>query len=108
MLVPSKDQFLAQTGGHKAMAVYRDVLADVETPLSAYWKLAHDQTFSFLLESVTGGEQLARYSVLGIRPKLVLRCKGGDVRRIRNGGEEHETLSDEHDPLDILHQAMLS
>jgi anthranilate synthase component 1 len=107
MLVPSKDQFLSQTGGHKAMAVYRDVLADVETPLSAYWKLAHDQTFSFLLESVTGGEQLGRYSVLGIRPKLVLRAKDGEVRRIRKGGEEVETLHDEHDPLHLLQQAML-
>jgi len=107
MLGPGKDQFLAQTGGPRAMAVYQDVLADVETPLSAYWKLAHDQTFSFLLESVTGGEQLARYSVLGIRPKLVLRSKNGEVRRIRKGAEEIEQLSDGHDPLDILQQAML-
>jgi len=89
------------------MAVYRDVLADVETPLSAYWKLAHDQTYSFLLESVTGGEQLARYSVLGIRPKLVLRSKDGVVRRIRIDGEETEQLAEGHDPLHILQQAMV-
>ncbi len=89
------------------MAVYQDVLADIETPLSAYWKLAHDQTYSFLLESVTGGEQLARYSVLGIRPKLVLRAKDGEVHRIRNGGEEVELLAQGQDPLHILQQAML-
>jgi len=86
------------------MAVYRDVLADIETPLSAYWKLAHDQTYSFLLESVTGGEQLARYSILGIRPKLVLRTKNGEVRRIRNGHVETETLPIGHDPLHLLTQ----
>ncbi len=107
MLVPTKDQFLLKTGGHRPMAVYRDVLADIETPLSAYWKLAHDQTYSFLLESVTGGEQLGRYSVLGIRPKLVLRSKNGEVRRIRADAEEHEILPDGQDPLHILKQAML-
>ena len=90
------------------MAVYRDVLADIETPLSAYWKLAHDQTYSFLLESVTGGEQVSRYSVLGIRPKLVLRTKNGVVKRIRATGEEVETLAEGQDPLDLLQQAMLS
>ena len=107
MLVPSKDQYLAQTGGNRPMAVYRDVLADVETPVSAYWKLAHDQTYSFLLESVTGGEQLARYSILGIRPKLVLRSKNGNVTRIRGEQVEHELLSQEQDPLDLLKEAML-
>ncbi len=107
MIVPSKDQFLRLTDGHQPMAVYRDVLADIETPLSAYWKLAHDQTYSFLLESVTGGEQLGRFSVLGIRPKLVLRSKNGDVRRIRKDGEEHERLAEGEDPLHVLEQAML-
>ena len=107
MLVPSKDQYLAQTGGNRPMAVYRDVLADVETPVSAYWKLAHDQTYSFLLESVTGGEQLARYSILGIRPKLVLRSKDGNVTRFRNHEVEQEVLATGQDPLDLLKEAML-
>jgi len=107
MLVPSKDQFLAQTGGKRPMAVYRDVLADVETPLSAYWKLARNEIYSFLLESVTGGEQVSRYSVLGIRPKLVLRSKNGEVRRIRYGHEEREQLAPGQDPLDVLKAAML-
>ncbi|MDR3692369.1 MAG: anthranilate synthase component I [Fimbriimonas sp.] len=108
MLVPDKEQFLAQTGGRRSMAVYRDVLADIETPLSAYWKLAHDQTYSFLLESVTGGEQLARYSIIGVRPKLVLRTKNGQVRRVRGDDTEVETLPHGQDPLDLLKQSMLS
>lgn len=86
------------------MAVYKDVLADVETPVSAYWKLAHDQVHSFLLESVTGGEQLARYSFLGVRPRLVLRTKNRDVRRITDSGEVHSQLPDGKDPLHILKQ----
>lgn len=75
MVVPDKPEFLKRTAGGKRMPIYRDLLADMETPLSAYWKLAHDQTYSFLLESVTGGEQVSRYSLLGVKPKGVLRTK---------------------------------
>jgi anthranilate synthase component 1 len=84
------------------MAVYQDVLADVETPVSAYWKLAHDQTYSFLLESVTGGEHLARYSFLGVRPRLVLRTKNQTVRHISSTGEIVTSLEPGTDPLDLL------
>ncbi|AIE87899.1 anthranilate synthase component I [Fimbriimonas ginsengisoli] len=106
MLVPSKEEFLAKTGGTRPMAVYRDILADVETPVSAYWKLAHDQTFSFLLESVTGGEHLARYSFLGIRPRSVLRIKDGEGRRETNGSIDTFTLAQGEDPLDALNREM--
>src|SRR5688572_4739225 len=75
MVVPDKPEFLLRVAGGKRMPIYRDLLADMETPLSAYWKLAQDQTYSFLLESVTGGEQVSRYSLLGVRPKAVLRTK---------------------------------
>jgi anthranilate synthase component 1 len=84
------------------MVVYREILADLETPLGAYWKLAHDQEFSFLLESVTGGEQVSRYSVLGVGPKAVLRTKNGRVRRIAADGVEESTLADGEDPLHLL------
>jgi anthranilate synthase component 1 len=89
------------------MAVYREVLADLETPLSAYWKLASNEKYSFLLESVTGGEQVSRYSVLGISPKAVLRSKNGDVRRITAGGEERFKLQEGEDPLDLLRKELL-
>lgn len=88
------------------MAVHRDVLADMETPLSAYWKLAHDQTHSFLLESVTGGEQLARYSFIGVRPRLVLRSKNGEVRHITPSGERTTRLGPGEDPLHALKAEM--
>ncbi len=88
------------------MPVYLDVLADMETPLSAYWKLAHDQTFSFLLESVTGGEQLARYSLLGVRPRKVLRAKGRTVRVWTEEGETIRDLPEGIDPLAALEAEM--
>lgn len=102
MLVPSLDEFLSKTGGTRPMAVTHDVLADVETPLSVYWKLAHDQVHSFLLESVTGGEQVSRYSFIGVRPRLVVRSKNGDVRRITEAGVETSRLPEGQDPLDLL------
>ncbi len=52
--------------------VYREIMADLETPVSAYLKIARG-SYSFLLESVEGGEQLARYSFLGTEPSLILR-----------------------------------
>lgn len=106
MLVPARQEFLAKTGGVRPMTVYRDVLADVETPLSVYWKLAHDETYSFLLESVTGGEQLARYSFVGVRPRLVLRTKGDRVTRIANGTSSEEKLPAGQDPLHLLKAEM--
>jgi len=88
------------------MPVYRETLADVETPLSAYWKLAHDASCSFLLESVTGGEQLARYSFLGVRPRAVLRTKGSRVRWERGGNVGEQILHEGEDPLSVLAAAM--
>jgi len=106
MPVPDLNDFLRLTEGKRRLAITHDVLADVETPVSAYWKLAHDQVFSFLLESVTGGEQLARYSIIGVRPKEVLRSKGAELRRVTVDGQTTETLSRERTPLDALREAM--
>jgi len=106
MLVPNKDDFLRATGGTRPMAVYHDVLADVETPVSVYWKLSHDGIHSFLLESVTGGENLARYSIIGVRPRAVLRVKNGEVRRLTPGGVETTRLEEGEDPLHVIQREL--
>lgn len=108
MLVPSKEEFLVKTGGTRPMAVYRDVLADIETPVSAYWKLAHDQVHSFLLESVTGGENVSRYSFLGIRPRFVLKVKNSVVHKESCGKAESWNLEPGEDPLDALQREMFA
>jgi len=56
--------------------VYHEIIADLETPVSAYLKIARGN-YSFLLESVEGGEHLARYSFIGTEPSLILKA-GGD------------------------------
>jgi anthranilate synthase component 1 len=59
------------------LPVYREINADLETPVSAYLKIASGD-YSFLLESVEGGERLARYSFLGTEPARVFTMKGGN------------------------------
>lgn len=102
----SLDEFLARAGAGKPILVHRDLLADVETPLSTYWKLAHDQTYSFLLESVTGGEQLARYSMIGIQPSAVLRTKDQAVCIETKEGVREQSLAPGEDGLHELKKLM--
>ena len=106
MLSPTFEEYLALSVDGKAVAVYQDIRADIETPVSAYWKLAYDQTYSFLLESVTGGEQLARYSILGVTPKKVIRCKNGKGRIVSRGIEQPFSLPEGKDPLDVLKEEL--
>ena len=64
-----------QAEGYTLFPVWREVLADCETPVSAFRKLAHGP-YTFLFESVEGGERMARYSFVGIAPDSVLRVNG--------------------------------
>lgn len=61
------------------MPVVRTVLADLQTPVGAFLRIAHDARYSFLLESVEGGERVARYSFLGAEPEMVIRGRGRDT-----------------------------
>ncbi len=66
---------LAQRGTF--VPVYKELMADLLTPVSAFLKVAEHADYAFLLESVEGGERVARYSFLGKDPLLVLRSRGG-------------------------------
>ena len=74
MYLPSENEFcrLAQQGN--LIPVYREILADMETPVSAFRKIDDGHT-AFLLESIEGGEKWARYSFLGSGPAKVFRCR---------------------------------
>jgi anthranilate synthase component I len=84
-----------------------DILADMETPVSAYCKIASGP-YSFLLESVVGGERIARYSFIGIDPYLVMKHRGdtATLHRIRSGRDESDLHTIEeihcHDPLNFI------
>jgi anthranilate synthase component 1 len=66
---------LAQRGTF--VPVYKEIIADLLTPVSAFLKIAEHSHYAFLLESVEGGEQVGRYSFLGKDPFLILRSRGG-------------------------------
>ena len=78
MLRPTLQEVLelANRGEGNLVPIYREVAADLETPVSAYLKL-REGPYSFLLESVEGGERLARYSFIGTNPYRVLRTGDG-------------------------------
>src|SRR5436309_1032318 len=75
MIVPTLAEFRALAKGGKLVPIYREVFADLDTPVSAFLKV-DDGPYSFLLESVEGGEKWGRYSLLGSRPSLVFVARG--------------------------------
>jgi anthranilate synthase component 1 len=84
MYEPSRDQFRSLAREGNLVPVYRRLLADFETPLSAYSKI-RGQGESFLLESVEGGEHLGRYSFVGCSPRAVIRQRDDLVSVLENG-----------------------
>lgn len=96
---PSLSEFKAEQATGKPQLVYARLINDIDTPVSAYLKIAHNKPYSFLLESVQGGEQRGRYSCLGFAPDLIWRCKG--IRsEISRQGQPFETIPGR--PLDTL------
>ncbi|MBI3419196.1 MAG: chorismate-binding protein, partial [Proteobacteria bacterium] len=74
-ILPSPDLFTAVYRKGKAQVVWASLVSDLETPISAYLKLAGGAPNSFLLESVVSGEKKDRYSFIGVRPDLLWRCR---------------------------------
>jgi anthranilate synthase component 1 len=85
MYITSFEEFkeLAQRGTF--VPVYKEIVADMLTPVSAFLKVAEHSDHAFLLESVEGGEQVGRYSFLGKDPFLILRSRGGKTTVERMG-----------------------
>ncbi|NTW97678.1 MAG: anthranilate synthase component I [Oscillochloris sp.] len=98
MYAPTLDEMRALREQGNLCPVYREILADLETPVSAYLKLAQAGP-SFLLESVTGGQNVGRYSFIGSDPYMTLRMHDGVAQAIQGGYKQ--TLPYE-DPLLVL------
>ena len=92
--------------GYNRLPLMREVLADLDTPLSAYLKLTRDQRggqrYSYLFESVQGGEKWGRYSMIGLPCRTVLRVKGNEISVERDGEVTDTQTSD--DPLEFIEQ----
>ncbi|MAT14290.1 MAG: anthranilate synthase component I, partial [Planctomyces sp.] len=99
--LPSFDQFKALAGPHRLVPVYRQLVSDSLTPVGAY-TLLPDSDYSFLFESVVGGEKIGRYSFLGSSPFLTLEAYRQEivVTDHQTGNVERYTVEDPLDELD--------
>ncbi|MFT6464670.1 MAG: anthranilate synthase component 1 [Halopseudomonas sp.] len=96
-LIMTREEFLSLAAQNfNRVPVVREVLADLDTPLSTYLKLA-DAPYSYLLESVQGGEKWGRYSILGLPARTVLRVYDHSVHVLVDGVE-----TEQHDCADPL------
>lgn len=86
----SFEGFLQEAKRGNVVPVVRSVLADLQTPVGAFLRVADGASYAFLLESIEGGERVARYSFLGANPRMIVRGRGPDTIIERNG--EQETL----------------
>ncbi|MBI5701357.1 anthranilate synthase component I [Candidatus Saganbacteria bacterium] len=75
MFYPSKEEFVRLSKQGNLIPVYKELVADMETPVSAFKKIEGDE-YAFLFESVEGGENIARYSFLGLNPSKVFKFTG--------------------------------
>ncbi|MEI8012868.1 MAG: anthranilate synthase component I [Candidatus Omnitrophota bacterium] len=102
----TEKEFLDYARQGNLVPVYKEIDGDLETPVAAYMKLSAKAKYSFLLESVEGGEKLARYSFLARDPELVLRTKGNAAVIIRfvHGKRIEETRVFERTPLELVRE----
>jgi anthranilate synthase component I len=109
-VLPNRETFLEKAKQGNLVPVWKEILADQETPVSAYERVRsylreRDQaSHTYLLESVEGGENIGRYSFIGGTPRTIIRAYGRRVE-ISTVGNERVVL-DDVDPLDALKQHM--
>ena len=101
---PTREAFASLARQGNVIPVTTDLMADFETPVSAYAKLRAAGP-SFLLESVEGGEHLSRYSFIGCRPRRILAC-GPATTEIREPGRPPVTVPTPADPLTLLEEEL--
>jgi anthranilate synthase component 1 len=82
------EEFEREAARGNVVPVVRRVLADLQTPVSAFLRVSKGESHAFLLESVEGGERVARYSFLGAKPEMIVRGRGDRTIVERNGARE--------------------
>src|SRR5438552_11761009 len=94
---PSAESFAARYATGEPQVVWTTLVADLETPVSAFLKIAGSRPMSFLLESVEGGAVRGRYSIIGLEPDLIFRVNNrrAQVNRTPQAAPEAFTPLDE-------------
>ncbi len=99
MLTPSFEMFCEKAKEGNLIPIYQEIVADCETPVSAFLKIRKGK-YPFLFESVEGGEKWGRYSFLGADPSILIKGEGTRVTVTRRGGRE--TVTTREQPLEVL------
>jgi len=102
---PSLKEFLSLSKQGNIIPVYKEISADLDTPVSAFLKLGASD-YAFLLESVEGQEKIARYSFLGSSPEFIFKSKGRNIEEINLRKNTHKRFVTDLTPLDELKKVM--
>ena len=105
MIFPDFSQFQQLASLGNFVPVYQEWVADLDTPVSAWYKVCAGQPYSFLLESVEGGENLGRYSFLGCDPLWILEARGNRTTQKQRDGS---SIVFEGDPFAALASCLKS
>jgi len=105
MYYPSLKEFLNLAKRGNVIPVYKEINADLDTPVSSFLKIKKDD-YAFLLESVEGQEKIARYSFLGSNPSLVFKSKGKNIQLIYPHRKSSRHFVTETTPLDEIKKIM--
>ncbi len=103
MIFPDFSQFLELAKQGNFVPVYQEWVADLDTPVSAWYKVCAGQPYSFLLESIEGGEKVARYSLVGCDPVWTLEARGQQTTQTHRDGSQ---VVFEGDPFAALAQCL--
>jgi anthranilate synthase component 1 len=98
MYYPSLSEFLKLSQKSNVIPVYKEISADLDTPVSAFLKIKKDD-YAFLFESVEGQEKIARYSFLGSNPSLIFKSKAKNIQMIYPGIKSTQAFITAQDPL---------
>ncbi len=107
-LNPAIDSFAKTYDGGAPQVVWTRLIADLETPVSAYLKLASKRPMSFLLESVEGGATRGRYSVIGLEPDLIWRAHGASAEINRAPSTQADAFKPDARPTLLSLRALLA
>jgi len=105
MYKPSLKEFLKLSNKGNVIPVYKEINADLDTPVSAFLKIQQGD-YSFLLESVEGQEKIARYSFLGANPSLIFKSKGRQIEIIDTAGNKKKSFITASSPLAEIKKIM--
>lgn len=105
MIKPSLKEFLKYSKKANVIPVYKEINADLDTPVSAFLKIKQAR-YSFLLESVEGQEKIARYSFLGVNPALIFKSKGRQIEIIDCRKNKSRRFLTSRTPFDEIKQVM--